>query len=70
MFRKISPHVLSEFARRQRIEILRGLSAWVAAPEDVIELIRALCCEDVEQGSPEKYSIRYIKINFFAGIGS
>ena len=36
MFRKVSQHALSEFARRQRIEILRGLLAWVAAPEDII----------------------------------
>lgn len=36
MFRKTTRHALVEFQRRQRIEILHGLLAWVAAPEDVI----------------------------------
>ena len=36
MFQKKSPHALEEFKRRMRIEILRGLEAWIAAPEDVI----------------------------------
>lgn len=36
MFQKKSPHALEEFKRRKRMEILRGLEAWVAAPEDVI----------------------------------
>jgi hypothetical protein len=36
MFRKSTPHGLAAFARRRRVEILRGLHAWIAAPEDVI----------------------------------
>lgn len=36
MFRKSNPHAIQEFKRRRQIEILRGVKAWVAAPEDVI----------------------------------
>ncbi len=36
MFQKRTPHSVEEFRRRARVEILRGLQAWVAAPEDVI----------------------------------
>jgi hypothetical protein len=36
IFRKSTAHALEEFSRRRRIEILQGLEAWVAAPEDVI----------------------------------
>jgi hypothetical protein len=36
MFRKSNPHGIAEFERRRRIEILKGLHAWIAAPEDVI----------------------------------
>jgi hypothetical protein len=36
MFRKKTPHALSEFERKRRIEILNNVEAWVAAPEDVI----------------------------------
>lgn len=36
MFQKSNPHARSEFARKKRIEILRGIIAWIAAPEDVI----------------------------------
>jgi hypothetical protein len=36
MFRKTTPHAMEEFARKRRLEILRGLNAWVAAPEDII----------------------------------
>ena len=36
MFRKKTAHGMEEFSRRRRLEILRGLHAWVAAPEDVI----------------------------------
>ncbi len=36
MFQKKNPHAIEEFKRRTRIEILRDLETWVAAPEDVI----------------------------------
>jgi hypothetical protein len=36
VFRKNTAHAMSEFSRRRRIEILAGLTAWVAAPEDII----------------------------------
>ncbi len=36
VFRKSNEHAIMEFSRRRRIEILSGLTAWVAAPEDVI----------------------------------
>jgi hypothetical protein len=36
MFRKATPHALEEFSRKRRLEILRGLTAWIAAPEDII----------------------------------
>jgi hypothetical protein len=36
MFRKNTPHGLEEFARKRRLEILRGVNAWIAAPEDII----------------------------------
>jgi hypothetical protein len=36
IFKKSTEHAITEFKRRLRVEILRGLEAWVAAPEDVI----------------------------------
>lgn len=36
VFRKSNQHALMEFTRKKRIEILHNLSAWVAAPEDII----------------------------------
>lgn len=36
MFRKNTPHAVAEFDRRSRFEILTGLHAWIAAPEDII----------------------------------
>lgn len=36
VFRKYNRHALMEFTRKKRIEVLHNLSAWVAAPEDVI----------------------------------
>ncbi len=36
VFRKQNAHARIEFSRRRRLEILTGLEAWIAAPEDVI----------------------------------
>jgi len=36
VFRKSNKHAIQEFSRRRRIEILSGITAWIAAPEDVI----------------------------------
>ena len=36
VFRKQNAHSRIEFSRRRRLEILTGLEAWIAAPEDVI----------------------------------
>jgi hypothetical protein len=33
---RFTPHGLAEFERRRRFELLPGIHAWVAAPEDVI----------------------------------